>query len=259
MEKIMKILFSLLCFSSLLLFYSCKGTSNPVSPVTQVKIPFTLEAQKQSDTGSTTVTFIGKLSGSIDTLKVTDPGAFLLGIDSAVAPYLASGTVTPAQSSYKVTQKVWAGSYKAVMLLKCANNINLLSDTLSFTILPDDSDYLRFAVASYDKFVLAMNNDSIAALFTADGQMISGSTITAQTPAGIKSYLASFNGVVKVLEQKTTITSLTVNGTTAVVTGNYAQKYKLLSNNQTGIATGNIRFEWTKTGGKWLISKSITN
>jgi hypothetical protein len=257
----MKPLFILLLLGSVLFLYSCKQSSNPVSPAPSVqnKIPFTLEAHKQSDTGSTTVTFIGKLGGSFDTLKVTDPGAFILGVDSAVAPYIASANINNAQSSYSVTQKVWAGSYKVVMLLKCANNLNILSDTLALTILPDDSDNLRYNITLYDKYVLAMNNDSIAALFTSDGQMISGGTITAQTPAGIKSYLSTFNGVVKVLEQKTTVTSVTVNGNSGVVTGTYTQKYKLLSNNQTGTASGSIRYEWVKTGGRWLISKAITN
>ncbi|MCE1189567.1 MAG: hypothetical protein LWX56_10560 [Ignavibacteria bacterium] len=245
------------CFA--LMLYSCKESTNPVIPAAPVKIMFTLETHKQNDTGSTMVTFSGKLSGSYDTLKVTDPGAFIIGVDSAIAPYLASSKISAASNSYTVTQKVWAGSYKVFMLLKCANNLTIYSDTLLLTIIPNDTDLLSHSMALYDNYVLNMYKDSIASLFTADGQMISGSTVTAQTPAGIRNYLAAFDGVVQVLAQKTTITSITITNNSAIVLGSYTQKYKLLSNNQIGTASGTTRFEWTKTGGRWLISRAITN
>jgi hypothetical protein len=254
-----KLYLGLLLFSCILLFYSCKDTSIPTPPTNSVKILFTLEANKQNDSGSTNVTFTGRLSGSYDTLRVTDPGAFILGIDSAVAPYMASTTLSKAKNSYVVSQKVWSGTYKVVMLLKCANGLDILSDTLVLNVLPNDADVLRNNVKLYDEYTLAMNKDSIAAMFTATGQMISGTTVIAQTPEGIKNYLASFDGVVKVLQQNIVITYISVNGSTAVITGIYTQKYKLLSNNQTGTSSGNTRFEWTKIGNKWYISKLITN
>jgi len=254
----MKLLFTAIVICFAFFCCSCKKSSNVIIPNEPVKISFTLSAQKQNDTGSTQVTFTGMLTGSYDTLNVTDPGAFILGIDSAVAPYIASSAISKAKNSYAVNQKVWAGTYKVVMLLKCANGLNLLSDTLALTVLPNDADILRNDVKLYDEYTLAMNKDSISAMFTATGQMIDGTTVIAQTPQGIKNYLASFDGVVQVLQQNTVITSNSVNGSTAVVTGTYTQKYKLLSNNQTGTATGNTRFEWTKIGSKWYISKLIT-
>jgi len=124
---------------------------------------------------------------------------------------------------------------------------------------PDAGEQVKAAMRRYDQFVLAMNAEGIAAMFTADGELIDAGKTIARTPASILAFLQSFDGKVRVEENASSIDSVTVTGATAILTGTYEQKALLLSDKREIRVQGKFEVEWSRQpDGQWLIRSMST-
>lgn len=110
------------------------------------------------------------------------------------------------------------------------------------------------AMERYDRLLLKMNPDSISAFYTPDGSL--GDIAIGQD--SIKKFLSSFKNI-KIIEQKSTTTSIEIKGNAAIQKGDYFQK-DIISNRDTVTVKGQyiVNWEWQKGSG-WLIKKMITN
>lgn len=123
----------------------------------------------------------------------------------------------------------------------------------------DAEGQVKAAMRRYDQFVLAMNAESIAAMYTQDGELIDAGKTVARTPTSIRAFLASFDGAVRVEENVSIIESVSVTGATAIVTGTYQQKALLLSDKRSVRVQGKFEAEWScHPDGQWLIRRMRT-
>ena len=123
----------------------------------------------------------------------------------------------------------------------------------------DETAPVRAAMQRYSQLVLSMDSKGIAAMFAPDGEIVNGGQVVAKGPAAIQTFLASFEGTVKVEENTDTIDTITINGDTAAVTASYHQKALTLSNNQEVVAQGHLKVIWTRQAdGQWLIQTAST-
>src|SRR5215813_11784227 len=123
----------------------------------------------------------------------------------------------------------------------------------------DAEEQVKAAMRRYDQLVLAMNAEGIAAMFTADGELIDAGKTIASTPASILAFLQSFDGKVRVEENASSIESVTVTGATAILTGTYQQKALLLSDKREIRVQGKFEVEWSRRpDGQWLVRRMST-
>src|SRR5262245_6955298 len=123
----------------------------------------------------------------------------------------------------------------------------------------DAEEQVKAAMRRYDQLVLAMNAEGIAAMFTADGELIDAGKTIASTPASILAFLQSFDGKVRVEENASSIESVTVTGATAILTGTYQQKALLLSDKREVRVQGKFEVEWSRQpDGQWLVRRMST-
>src|SRR5262249_49745555 len=123
----------------------------------------------------------------------------------------------------------------------------------------DDEALVKAAMRRYSQFVKDMNAEGIAALFTSDGELIDAGKVIAQTPASIRKFLGSFEGVVRVEENINSIDSITVTGTSAILVGTYRQKVLMLADNRPVQVQGKFEVEWSRQpDGQWLIHRMRT-
>lgn len=124
---------------------------------------------------------------------------------------------------------------------------------------PESVAEVKAAMERYNQYVLAMDAESVAASFTADGEVIDRGRSIARGRDAIRKFLASFKGVVRVDENATTIQSVNVQGDTALVTGTYRQKATLLAHQRTIEVEGRLEAEWVRQPtGEWLIRRMRT-
>ncbi len=121
---------------------------------------------------------------------------------------------------------------------------------------PDAEEQVKAAMRRYDQLALAMNAEGIAAMFTSDGELIDAGKTVARTPASILAFLKSFDGKVRVEENASSIESVTVTGSTAIMTGTYQQKAQLLPDKREIRVQGRFEAEWIRQpDGQWLIRR----
>jgi ketosteroid isomerase-like protein len=110
------------------------------------------------------------------------------------------------------------------------------------------------AMHHYDKMILAMNPDSIANVYTADGEL--GDQPIAGRDS-IRKFLMSFTDF-KVLETQSTSSSISFKGDSAFQEGSYYQKTKLPAGD-TVMVKGLFSTVWLKgADNRWLIRKIHT-
>jgi len=123
----------------------------------------------------------------------------------------------------------------------------------------DAQEQVKAAMRRYDQLVLAMNADEIAAMYTSDGALVDAGQTIASTPASIHAFLGSFDGKVRVEENVSSIESVTITGSAAVLTGTYQQKALILSDKREIRVQGKFEAEWSRQpDGQWLIRRMST-
>jgi len=138
----------------------------------------------------------------------------------------------------------------------------LSAAAISFTIYacssssPDATAVLDGMLHRYADFVLHMESDSIAALFTENGEVVNPHQPTVAGRDTILKYLNSF-GDFKVLEEKMDADSTKVSGRTAVQTGHYFQRVTVPGGHTVEVS-GRFRIYWIMEKGKWLIRREET-
>ena len=104
--------------------------------------------------------------------------------------------------------------------------------------VPRDRAGVERAMERYDSLLVRMNTDSIALLFTADGDL----GTVAHGRDSIRKFLARFAGF-KVLSQSSTTDSIFIEDDTAVQTGHYHQK-TVIPMNDTVVVKGAYTARW---------------
>ncbi len=112
---------------------------------------------------------------------------------------------------------------------------------------------VELAMKYYDHLILKLDADSIALLYTPDGNL--GNMATGRD--SIRKFLSSFKNV-KVLSQLSTTTSISIMHDTAIQKGNYSQA-DIVSGKDTIRVKGEYSTIWQWSGKQgWLIKKMTT-
>jgi ketosteroid isomerase-like protein len=114
-------------------------------------------------------------------------------------------------------------------------------------------------MSQYDKLTFKMNGDSLADLYTPDGELGGKGMKTYAGRDSIRKFLKSFDPKsITLISNSTHSKSITFKGDTAVVEGTYEQKAKL-AQGDTGTYLGTFTAKCLKSeGNKWHIRKMYT-
>lgn len=116
-----------------------------------------------------------------------------------------------------------------------------------------DKNGVEMRMKYYDHLIQQLDADSIALLYTPDGQL--GEMAGGRD--SIKQFLSSFKNV-KVLSQQSNSESININGDTALQKGFYTQK-DVVNNKDTITVKGSYTAHWQwKENEGWLIRKMET-
>lgn len=122
---------------------------------------------------------------------------------------------------------------------------------------PSSADAARVIEANYrryDDFIVQVNGDSIASLYTPDGEMV-GTGV--QGPAAIAKFLRGFSNV-KVESNNHVTDAITVADSLAIQWGRYRQRAKV-GDQPTIDVSGRFAIEWHRMAdGRWLIRRLMT-
>jgi hypothetical protein len=123
----------------------------------------------------------------------------------------------------------------------------------------DHKNEIEKAMQQYDQLTFKMNGDSLADLYTPDGELGGKSMRTYASRDSIRKFLKSFDPKsITLISNSTHAKSIVFKGDTAIVEGTYEQKAKL-AQGDTGTYTGTFNTKWVKSEGKkWLIRKMYT-
>ncbi|HVU54494.1 MAG TPA: nuclear transport factor 2 family protein [Puia sp.] len=110
------------------------------------------------------------------------------------------------------------------------------------------------AMQHYDQLIKKMDADSIALLYTADGDLGG----IAHGRDSIRRFLSSFKGI-RILEVASSTDSLAMNGDTAFQGGHYKQS-GIMNEKDTFHVSGSYHAQWVwiKEEGGWRIKKMTT-
>ncbi|HUK63870.1 MAG TPA: nuclear transport factor 2 family protein [Dongiaceae bacterium] len=116
---------------------------------------------------------------------------------------------------------------------------------------------LDAATARYAGFVHAMAADSIAAMYTPDGEMLGTGMHAIQSPDSIRAFLAAFTNV-KVDSQAMNREAITIGDTVSVVWGTYTQVATVTGHPPVHVA-GRFVAQWVRRAGEpWKIRRMLT-
>ncbi len=129
--------------------------------------------------------------------------------------------------------------------------ISLLSG-FSCYAQPRNESGVETAIKKYDRLILKTNPDSIALLYTTDGEL--GNMAVGRD--SIRNFLNRFNNY-KVLMQDSKTSFITINRDTAFQTGTYHQKVIVPSGDTVSVkGIFNVKWIWTKS--IWQIRRMDT-
>lgn len=129
--------------------------------------------------------------------------------------------------------------------------ISLLSD-FSCYAQPRNESGVETAMKKYDRLILKTNADSIAMLYSPDGEL--GNVATGRD--SIRNFLNRFNNY-KVLMQESKTSFITINRDTAFQTGIYRQKV-IIPSGDTVLVKGIFNAKWIWTKNVWEIKRMDT-
>jgi ketosteroid isomerase-like protein len=138
--------------------------------------------------------------------------------------------------------KTLAYSFVLLLLIGCA----------------DRKSEIENAMRQYDHLTFRMNGDSLADSYLPNG-ILSGKGMKKFVGRdSIRKFLKSFNPAdIHLISNSTKAESITFNGDTAIVLGNYEQKAKL-AQGDTGVYKGKFTAKWMKENNRWLIANMYT-
>jgi len=141
------------------------------------------------------------------------------------------------------------GALLAASVIGCSSHAGV--DAVATTVALDA------ATARYSGFVLAMAGDSIAAMYTPDGEMLGTGMHAIQSPDSIRHFLGAFTNV-KVDSETMVRDAITVGDTESIVWGRYAQTATV--NGQPPVhVSGRFVTQWVRRPGEsWRIRRMLT-
>ena len=152
--------------------------------------------------------------------------------------------------------KTWSTVFDGLYIRKKSAAVEKDGRSISTS---DAQEKLKAAMKRYDQLTLAMNAESIAAMYTQDGALSNDGQTIASTPASIRAFLGSFEGKVRVIETGSSIESVNITGASAIMSGAFQQKALILSENREIQVKGKFDAEWIREpGGQWLIRRMNT-
>lgn len=120
-----------------------------------------------------------------------------------------------------------------------------------------DSTRLRAALARYESLVVRMRSDSIAAMFTPDGALLSTGRPPIIGPGDIQDFLESFRAF-QVLADTMRVTDQTIWADSALQHGTFWQQVRVPAGD-TVIAQGGFEILWRRQrDGRWGIARMGT-
>jgi uncharacterized protein (TIGR02246 family) len=118
---------------------------------------------------------------------------------------------------------------------------------------------VREAMSRYDREVIRMDPNAIAAFYTPDGELSHAGETQARGRDSIVAFLAPFSGQVRVEANQSEVQSVLVTGDTATATGTFRQRVLALADNREIEVSGTFVAEWIRAGdGHWLVRKMST-
>jgi uncharacterized protein (TIGR02246 family) len=118
---------------------------------------------------------------------------------------------------------------------------------------------VRARIVEYDRYVLAMDAESIARMFTESGEMWNNGALVKRGPDAIQAYLRSFNGKFRVESQQTTVNRVVVAADRVTVFGSYHQTARVLSDGSVTTADGAVQSIWVPCEeSSWCIKRVET-
>jgi ketosteroid isomerase-like protein len=118
---------------------------------------------------------------------------------------------------------------------------------------------VRARIEEYDRYVLAMDAESIARMFTENGEMWSNGALIKRGPDAIQTYLQSLNGKFRVESQATTVDRVVVANERVTVFGTYHQTARMLSDGSVTTVTGDVQSIWVPCEeSSWCIKRIET-
>jgi ketosteroid isomerase-like protein len=122
----------------------------------------------------------------------------------------------------------------------------------------DRKSELEKAMTQYDQFTFQMNGDALADTYLTNGVLSGKGMGKFVGRDSIRKFLKSFKTTdIHLISNSTHAQSITFNGDTAIVKGNYEQKAKL-AQGDTGIYTGTFEAKWLKENNRWLLASMYT-
>jgi ketosteroid isomerase-like protein/uncharacterized damage-inducible protein DinB len=122
----------------------------------------------------------------------------------------------------------------------------------------DRKSEIESAMRQYDKLAFRMNADSLADSYLLNGVLSGKGMGKFVGRNSIRNFLKSFNtSDIHLISNSTKAQSITFNGDTAIVTGNYEQKAKL-AQGDTGVYNGTFTAKWLKENNRWLLANMYT-
>ena len=109
---------------------------------------------------------------------------------------------------------------------------------------PTPEDQIREAMRAYDRMVLAMDSNAIANLYVPGGEARHDGALIAQGPDAIRTFLATFDGKVKVESTQSTIESITTDHSTAIASGAFHQRVHTLPDQKVIEVSGRFEAQW---------------
>jgi len=113
-------------------------------------------------------------------------------------------------------------------------------------------DAIESAMQHYDHLILQQNADSIAMIYTSDGDLGG----IAKGRDSIRNFLSSFKNVA-VISQASKTTQIDIKGDTAIQKGTYAQA-DVVNGKDTMRVKGEYTAKWEWDGNKWLVKSMAT-
>ena len=124
------------------------------------------------------------------------------------------------------------------------------------TPIPDSNAEIEAALQHYNRLLIALDADGIAAMYTADGELDNSGQAAIKGPQAIHAFLASFTGV-HVESNVMTTESITFTNDSAIQIGTDDQK--VTYNGQTQSLHQHFKIEWARQpDGRWLIRQMST-
>lgn len=121
----------------------------------------------------------------------------------------------------------------------------------------NEQQRLSEALKHYNRLLTAQNADSLAQMYTPDGEMLGNGKLAAFGRDSIRSFLASFSNI-EVASNEMPVDSVRINGNTALQFGTYKQT-AIINKQDTVRVKGEFTATWQRNeAGAWFLKRMET-